>query len=232
MPYAADLHIHSCLSPCGDDDMTPNNICGMAALKGLEVIAVCDHNSARNLPAVEACCAEYGLVLLPGIEITTCEEVHLLGYFPSVATALAAGETLYAHLPRRRNKPAFFGHQLVMNERDEAVSEEEALLIGATDLTLSQAAALVRLHGGAAVPAHINRGANGLLINLGLLPVEPQFSTLEVWKELPCDNGLLIGRNVLHSSDAHALGAIREAEDALRVPVRSAEQLVSWMQTV
>ena len=75
-----DLHIHSCLSPCGSDDMTPSNICGMAMLKGLQMIAVTDHNTARNLPAAQACAEACGLLLIPGMEITTREEVHLLGY--------------------------------------------------------------------------------------------------------------------------------------------------------
>ena len=79
MEYFADLHIHSCLSPCGDDDMTPANICGMAKLKGLDVIAVADHNTARNLPAAKEACDAYEMLLLPAMEITTREEVHLLG---------------------------------------------------------------------------------------------------------------------------------------------------------
>ena len=169
MEYFADLHIHSCLSPCGDEDMTPANICGMAKLKGLDAIAICDHNSARNLPAAQELCDAYGLLLLPGMEITTREEVHLLGYFETVEAALAFGEMLRGHLPNKKNKPQFFGRQLVMNSDDEIIDEEEALLIGATDLPLAEATAQVTAFGGVPVPAHINRGANGLLINLGLM---------------------------------------------------------------
>ena len=127
MEYFADLHIHSCLSPCGDEDMTPANICGMAKLKGLDAIAICDHNSARNLPAAQELCDAYGLLLLPGMEITTREEVHLLGYFETVEAALAFGEMLRGHLPNKKNKPQFFGRQLVMNSDDEIIGEEEAL---------------------------------------------------------------------------------------------------------
>ena len=141
MEYFADLHIHSCLSACGDEDMTPANICGMAKLKGLDAIAICDHNSARNLPAAQELCDAYGLLLLPGMEITTREEVHLLGYFETVEAALAFGEMLRGHLPNKKNKPQFFGRQLVMNSDDEIIGEEEALLIGATDLPLAEAAA-------------------------------------------------------------------------------------------
>ena len=125
MEYFADLHIHSCLSPCGDEDMTPANICGMAKLKGLDAIAICDHNSARNLPAAQELCDAYGLLLLPGMEITTREEVHLLGYFETVEAALAFGEMLRGHLPNKKNKPQFFGRQLVMNSDDEIIGEEQ-----------------------------------------------------------------------------------------------------------
>lgn len=131
-----DLHIHSCLSPCADDDMTPANICGMAHLKGLQAIAVTDHNSARNLPYVKEAADYYHLILLPGLEITTREEVHLLGYFPTVEAAMDAGEFFSAHLPPMPNQPAFFGRQLIVNTDDEIVDEETRMLIGATDLSL------------------------------------------------------------------------------------------------
>ena len=126
MNFFADLHIHSCLSPCGDNDMTPGNILGMAVVKGLEIVAISDHNTARNLPAAEKIAEAYGLLLVPAIEITTSEEVHMLGYFPDVPTAVAFGEMLKAHLPPKKNKPAFFGEQLVMNEDDEVIDHEDA----------------------------------------------------------------------------------------------------------
>ena len=89
MRLFCDLHIHSCLSPCGDELMTPNNIAGMAMLKGLDAIAVADHNSARTLPARSRTCAGMGVLLLPAMELTTAEEAHLLSYFPTVEAALA-----------------------------------------------------------------------------------------------------------------------------------------------
>ena len=140
MELFADLHIHSCLSPCGDDDMTPCNIAGMAKLKGLDIIALTDHNTARNLPAIQEACDAYGLLLVPGMEITTREEVHMLGYFPDVGTALDFSAMIKTHLPPKKNKPSFFGYQRVMNSDDEQIDEEEALLIGATDFPLSEAA--------------------------------------------------------------------------------------------
>ncbi len=206
----ADLHMHSCLSPCADDDMTPANICGMAYIKGLQAIAVTDHNTGRNLPYVKEAADHYGLIFLPGMEITTKEEVHLLGYFKDVETAVEVGEIFSSHLPPMKNKPDFFGNQLVMNTDDEVVAVEDRLLIGATDLDLEECTKIIREHGGAAVPAHINRG-HGLLTNLGLFPAEPEFPVVEVRNELDLNDKLIGDRKRLQSSDAHHLGDIMEA---------------------
>ena len=206
----ADLHMHSCLSPCADDDMTPANICGMAYIKGLQAIAVTDHNTGRNLPYVKEAADHYGLIFLPGMEITTKEEVHLLGYFRDVETAVEVGEIFSSHLPPMKNKPDFFGNQLVMNTDDEVVDIEDRLLIGATDLDLEECTRIIREHGGAAVPAHIHRG-HGLLTNLGLFPTEPEFPVVEVRNELDVNDKLVGNRRRLQSSDAHHLGDILEA---------------------
>ena len=231
MNFFADLHIHSCLSPCGDNDMTPGNILGMAVVKGLEIVAISDHNAARNLPAAEKIAAAYGLLLVPAIEITTSEEVHMLGYFPDVQTAVDFGAMLKTHLPPGKNKPAFFGEQLVMNEDDEVIDHEDALLIGATDLSLEECAAKVRQVGGVPVPAHINRGSNGLLVNLGMMPPSPTFTTVEVWRHLPCPMEPMENKHVLHSSDAHYLEDIQEPEFSLRLPEKSVAALLDWMRT-
>ena len=231
MNFFADLHIHSCLSPCGDNDMTPGNILGMAVVKGLEIVAISDHNAARNLPAAEKIAAAYGLLLVPAIEITTSEEVHMLGYFPDVQTAVDFGAMLKTHLPPKKNKPAFFGEQLVMNEDDEVIDQEDALLIGATDLSLEECAAKVKEVGGVPVPAHINRGSNGLLVNLGMMPPSPTFTTVEVWRHLPCPLEPMENKHVLHSSDAHYLQDIQEPAFSLRLPEKSVAALLDWMRT-
>jgi len=207
-----DLHIHSCLSPCADDDMTPANICGMAHIKGLDAIAVTDHNTARNLPYVKEAADFYHLILLPGMEVTTREEVHLLGYFPTVDDALEAGEVFSSHLPKMPNRPKFFGNQFIMNTDDEIMGEETRMLIGATDLDLAECTEIIRNRGGVAIPAHINRGSNGLLVNLGLMPEEPAFPVVEVARHLDIHPSVVKDRMVLYSSDAHQLGNIMEAE--------------------
>ena len=125
MRLFCDLHIHSCLSPCGDELMTPNNIAGMAMLKGLDAIAVADHNSARNLPALSRTCAAMGVLLLPAMELTTAEEVHLLSYFPTVEAALDFSEELHGCLPPIQNRPDIFGPQQVLDEDDAQGGSED-----------------------------------------------------------------------------------------------------------
>ena len=216
MPWAVDLHLHSCLSPCGDELMTPNNLAKMALLKGLDLIAVTDHNTASQLPAVEKVCAGLGLGLLPGMEITTREEAHLLAYFPSVAQAVDVSRWLYPHLPPIPNRPDFFGPQWVMDQEDEILREEPRLLLSAADLSIDQLARHIREAGGLAVPAHINRGGNGLLNVLGFLPPQAPFDALEISRALPCppDPGIPDYPH-LHSSDAHRLEDILERQEFL-----------------
>ncbi len=212
-----DLHLHSCLSPCGDEAMTPGNIAGMARLKGLDLIAVTDHNTARQLPAVESACRGMGVNLLPGLELTTREEVHLLAYFPSVAAALSFSERIYPLLPDMPNMPDFFGLQLLMDEDDGIVGVEPRLLISALDMSLEALTAEIRIFGGLAVPAHINRGANGLLNALGFLPPGSDFAALEVSPALPCP-GDYAGWKILHTSDAHRLEDMLERVFSLELP--------------
>ena len=217
-----DLHLHSCLSPCGDEAMTPGNIAGMARLKGLDLIAVTDHNTARQLPAMEAACRATGVNLLPGIELNTREEVHLLAYFQTVPDALAFSDRIYDLLPGIPNMPDFFGRQVVMDDQDIETGSEPRLLISALDMDLDGLVREIRAFRGLAVPAHINRGSNGILNALGFLPPGADFAALEVSEGLPCP-GETSGRKILHSSDAHRLEDIFERVFALELPEPTAD---------
>ena len=224
-----DLHIHSCLSPCAQEDMTPANICAMARLKGLDVIAVTDHQSAGNLPAVAACAAREGLLLVPGLEVCTREEVHVLCYFADVAAAQRMGMWCYGLLPDIPNRPDYFGEQSLVNERDEVIGTEPRMLLMGLTAGLDEVIAQARALGGVPVPAHINRGENGILTALGFLPPEARFTALEISPELPLPDGLDISRyRVLHSSDAHQLGDIAERGHTIPAAPGAAEVL-RWL---
>ena len=218
-----DLHIHSCLSPCGDALMTPNNIVGMAFIKQLDVIAVCDHNSARNLPAIKEAADMMNVLLLPGMELTTKEEAHMLCYFRTVEACTAFGEEIYRHLPPIPNNEKFFGRQQVMNAQDEEIAVEERLLISALDLSFEACAARIREAGGLCVPAHINRGSNGVLNALGFLPEHVHYDALEISKKVAMPPVKLDGYRLLESSDAHYLENILEPQFALDAPERSVQ---------
>ncbi|MDR0396005.1 MAG: PHP domain-containing protein [Oscillospiraceae bacterium] len=232
MLVPADLHIHSCLSPCADDDMTPFNLVNMAALAGIKILAVTDHNCAKNLPACKAAADAAGVALLPGIEATTREEAHILCYFPDVDAALAFGESLRGRLGSAPNVPRLFGNQIIMDENDGVIGHEDRLLIQATSLSVDAMAALCVDHGGMPVPAHINRGSSGLLNALGFLP-GTRFAAVEVCRDLPI-TASLGGYNELHSSDAHRLEALAGPAQHLELDEVSAESafnmLSRWYQ--
>ena len=194
--------------------MTPGNICGMAKLKGLQAIAVTDHQSAAMVRAVSSCAKRAGLLLLPGLEICTREEVHLLAYFASLEQAEAMGLWCCQRLPDRKNRPEYFGNQWIRDEADKIIAQEERLLIQALSVGLTEVCRCVRALGGVPVPAHINRGANGILQALGFLPPEEMFTALEICPQLPLDMDPC-ARRILHSSDAHRLGDIAEAQAQL-----------------
>ena len=211
MKSPVDLHIHSCLSPCADDDMTPWNIVGMAKLKGLAAVAVCDHNSARNLPAARKAGEEYGVCVLPGIEVTSREDVHLLCYFETLSQAMDMGMRIEREQPHIKNKPELFGHQILVDEDDAFLGEAEHLLLAACNLSISDIAQAAWELGGVMVPAHINKGANSLLPVLGMLPENIALPTVEIFRTVP---HRAAGKLCLHASDAHTRIDIREAEDA------------------
>lgn len=208
-----DLHMHSCLSPCGDMDMTPCNIAGMAHLNELDLIALTDHNTTDNCPAFFAACAEYGIVPVAGMELTTAEDVHLLCVFELLADAMAFGNEVRTHRMQIKNRVEIFGEQAIMNERDEKIGEDPYFLPAATDLDLEAAAKLVKVHNGVCWPAHIDRDSNGLLAVLGFFPPEPEFRIAELRDR---KNRELAGdRSIVVCSDAHRLWEIGEAGGSL-----------------
>ncbi|MCI8600256.1 MAG: histidinol-phosphatase [Oscillospiraceae bacterium] len=204
-----DFHIHSCLSPCGEEEMTPNNIVGMAQILELDAIAVADHNTAKNLPAVMALGAEAGVLVVPAIEISTAEEVHVLSLFPSLEAALEMDKLLYDALPPVKNRPDIFGRQLWMDKDDGLLGETDKLLINATALSIEQVFKEVRVRGGLPIPAHIDKNAYSVLSNLGFIPPELEAGTVEVAR--PPFAGAE-GLKVISDSDAHALEVLAQHE--------------------
>ncbi len=221
-----DLHIHSCLSPCGDDDMTPANIAGMAAVKGLDVIALTDHNSCRNCPALMAAAEEYGVLAIPGMEINTSEEVHAVCLFPSLEAAMDFDRYVYGKLLKFPNDEKIFGKQQVYNKDDEVQETEPNLLINSTEISFDSLWELTASYGGVMFPAHIDKQANSLISNLGFIPPDSRFQTAEVadmkhLHGLRRDNPYLETCRVITNSDAHYLEHIHEPDWTIQVYEKS-----------
>ena len=222
--FSYDLHIHSALSPCGDKDNTPCNIAGMAAVQELDIIALCDHNTARNCPACKKACEEYGVLFIPGMELTTAEEVHVVCLFPALDNALAFDKEIYKHLIKVKNNPEIFGEQEIYDENDNVIDIEPNLLINATDIDFARAFLMANEFGGVAMPAHVDKGANSLFSNLGFIPPECNFKTVEInnlerfntlKEKFPYLNNCL----VLKDSDAHYLGNVSSPENKIELEI-------------
>ena len=220
--YYYDFHIHSCLSPCGDDDMTPANIAGAATLAGLNIVALTDHNTVKNCPAFFKAAKSYGLIPIAGMELTTAEDIHIVCLFEELDTALQFGEAVEGYRIKIKNKPEIFGRQQILDHEDNEIGEEEFLLINATTLTVSDAIDLVNSFGGVCYPAHIDRTANGMVEILGDFPKEYDFGCYELYdlSKAPeyedrfphiSDKIRLVG------SDAHYIWDIRDAADFIEI---------------
>ena len=203
----ADLHIHSCLSPCGDDTMTPFDLVGMSLLNGLDLIALTDHNTAKNCPAAMAAAREYGIGFIPGMEVTTAEDVHCVCLFPTLESALDFDSMLEKRIPPIKNKTEIFGNQIIMSPNGDE-KQFDTLLITATDISIMELPALVREYGGICYPAHVDRESNGLLAVLGLWPEDLDVTAAEVRFKVPD----VVPKNlkILQASDAHRLESLPE----------------------
>ena len=226
-----DFHIHSCLSPCGDSDMSPNNIVNMALLAGLDAIALTDHNSCRNCPAVLEVARGNGLVVLPGMELCCAEEAHVVCLFSSLEGALAFQETVRPTLPPVPNRPEIFGEQLILNADDLVIGQEPLLLTTASSISVDHVAALARTYGGTAFPAHIDRPSYSIPAALGDIP-SVGFSAAEL-TVTAAENELLQrypeirGKVLLRSSDAHYLHQIQEPGPWLEIPDNRPETIIA-----
>ena len=228
MKYFYDLHIHSCLSPCGDMDMTPNNLVNMAKLLGLDVIALTDHNTSRNCEAAIEVGREIGLLVIPGMELTTAEDIHAVCLFPDLEKALKWDEYVDAHRIKVKNRPEIFGRQVIMNSNDEETGEIEHLLLPATEIGIIDAHRIVGEFGGICYPAHIDRDSLSILSVLGEIDESCGFTTAELadiskLPQLKQQHPILEKMNIITCSDAHYLQNMREAENTLELKELTAQ---------
>jgi len=215
--YYYDFHVHSCLSPCGDADNTPNNLAGMAFLNGVRLMALTDHNSSRNCPAFFEAAKRYGVVPIAGMELTTEEDIHAVCLFETLEAALAFNDEVDTRRIRVKNREDIFGEQLILDGEDNVIGREEDLLINATTITLDEAPQLAAQYDGICYPAHIDRPANGAIEILGDFPHYVGFHLAELNDKNNKDEYVrtygLEGIRLLSGSDAHYLDQLREGDD-------------------
>ncbi|MDO4833572.1 MAG: PHP domain-containing protein [Bacillota bacterium] len=245
-----DLHVHSCLSADADDDMTPVKVIDRAIANGLDIVAITDHNSIENLQAAN----DYlkyelggGITFIPGIEVESAEEVHLVCLFPDIFSAIRMGTIVGKNLHDMRNKPKKLGHQYVCDEFGEVVYEDDKLLRFPTKMTIEEILFAARQMKGVAFYAHLESKAYSVLSVLGSLPVFPQAKALEFTNS---DKGRAFAQKqrekydkfYLFSSDAHSLDGINTKEnsedleeyaDAFRDDEGniSADRFIGWLRS-
>jgi PHP family Zn ribbon phosphoesterase len=176
----ADFHIHSTLSPCGSLEMSPKKIVETAIQKGINFIAVTDHNAYKNSIQISKFVERNLIHALYGMEIQTSEEVHLLALFDSVEKVKEFGNIIYEHLPNVPNNPDYFGDQVVVDENEEIIKFEEKLLINSIDLNLDEVLNLVELYEGISILSHVNAAHFSIVSQLGFIPKNLKVEAVEV----------------------------------------------------
>jgi len=224
----ADLHIHTVLSPCAAEQMTPKAIVCEALDRGLAMIAVCDHNAAANAAATQRA-AKGQLAVLAGIESTTSEEVHLVGLFPSAAHACRVADQVRSSLPDLVERTKWMGEQRIVDAAGRTRARDPKMLASASSLPLTDAVALVHAHGGLAIAAHLDRPSFSVLSQLGMMPEGLELDAVEV-----SPAGLRRGKHVefaplgwaiVCSSDAHSLDEVGDGRTVFEVQEASFEEV-------
>ncbi|GMQ60176.1 PHP domain-containing protein [Vallitalea sediminicola] len=222
-----DFHIHTALSPCGEDSMTPNNIVNMSLINELDAIAITDHNTAENVEAVMKVAKEKDIIIVPGIEIETKEEIHVVGLFLDIQSVYNVQSIIYSKLPCIKNKSTVFGHEYVLDENDDVIKELDKLLLTSVAMSLNEVIDMIHDNNGIAIPAHIDRPSYSILSNLGFIPDDlntsileiSRFSDLDVYKQKYKDF------QIIQSSDAHELGYIGIKKNSLEVKDKNIESI-------
>lgn len=213
--YYYDFHIHSCLSPCGDDDMTPNNIAGMATLCGLNIVALTDHNTTKNCPAFFEAAKRQGIIPVAGMELTTAEDIHIVCLFENLEAAMDFNSEVEKRRVLIENRVDIFGRQLITDGEDNIIGEEKHLLSNATEVSVDDVLSFTESCGGICYPAHVDRESNGIIYTLGTFPEYPEFlcaefHDIEKKAKLSESYPVLKGKLALSGSDAHYLWNMRD----------------------
>lgn len=236
-PYKADLHIHTVLSPCGDLEMSPSNIVDRALARGLDMIAISDHNTTRQVKVTQKVGRDRGLFVLGGVEVTSQEEAHCLAFFATDAQLDEFQLFLDEHLPKIPNDEDRFGYQLIVDENEEIVGEEEFHLLNGIDVDIEGIYEEVHRIGGLFVPAHVNKGSTSLMSQLGFIPPDIKADGLEINKfttkeEFLKKNAYLKKFGFITDSDAHFVDNIGDVYNVLYMEHRNFDEFHKALQGI
>ena len=203
--FKADLHIHTCLSPCTELNMSPKGILTAAKKKGIDILGICDHNTSENSLAIMKAAKKMHIHILPGMEVTSEEEVHVLALFDDIGNALKLQEHVYQNLPGKNDEETF-GKQVIVNEKEEVLGFNDKLLIGATTIPLDEILRLIHAFEGLAIASHINREAFSIISQLGFVPDNLELDALEISPSITIEEAKKkypYNYPITSSSDAH-----------------------------
>lgn len=230
-----DLHLHSCLSPCGDNEMTPYNLVNMAKIFGYDIIALTDHNSAKNCESAMKIGKQIGITVVPGMELCTSEEIHCVCLFSRLERAQEFSDFVKTLMPPVRNKEHIFGEQLIMDCEDGILGKEEILLTTAADISIDALPAIIEQYEGVCFPAHIDRSSYSIIsalgdfspeLNVNCFELTPDANEDEYRTKYPATKDKILLRN----SDAHYLTSMREPKFYLDLPENSAGALIDYLK--
>ena len=204
-PFKADLHIHTCLSPCTELDMSPKGILTAAEKKDINILGICDHNSTENSSAIMNAAEKTDINVIPGLEVTSQEEVHVLALFDEIERALELQEYVYGNLPGKNDQEAF-GMQVIVNEKEEVLGFNDRLLIGATTIPLDEILQRIHSFDGMTIASHIDRESFSIIGQLGFIPELLELDALEISPHMTyaeATKKLKDNYPIISSSDAH-----------------------------
>ncbi len=209
-PFKADLHVHTCLSPCTELDMSPKRILASAKKKEIDILGICDHNSSENSLAIINAAQKMDINVIPGMEVTSQEEVHVLALFDDIKNTLKLQEHVYKNLPGKNDEEAF-GMQVIVNEKEEVLGFNDKLLIGATTIPLEEIIQLIHALDGICIASHIDRDSFSIISQLGFIPENLDLDALEISSHITFEEAnkrYPYNYPITSSSDAHYPGDI------------------------
>lgn len=234
MKVSYELHIHSCLSPCADIEMTPNNIVNMSVLNGLNVIAITDHNSCKNCKALVEAGKKANLLVIPGMEICTNEDIHVICLFETVTDAENFSTYVYSNMPLIPHRPDIFGEQIIMNSDDIEISRESYLLLNATNISVNDILSTTNKYNGTAFPAHIDRSSYSVISSLGDIPPETGFNTIEIStkgniEKMKSLHPIIKDKLILINSDSHYLENLVSEKRYIEIDTLSTKSIINYI---